>query len=259
VTIADANVEGVVLQLGPGIEITGTLRVEGGDLSSLPPVRAAGFVQTLNAAGAPVPAGSSPSMRPSINLAEAENLSFGRPSTQIKEDGSFKIQAAPAAKYFVNLGALPEGTYVKSTRFGNQDVTHDLLDLTYGGAGTLEIVLSTKAADVSGVVRDDKGEALGGIPITVWPKTPDRGSSSSGIRSGSTDQNGSFKISGLAPGEYFAAAWDDPEPGLTQSPDFAAKFASDAAAVKLAESSRETVALKLIPRERIAAEAAKLP
>jgi len=81
----------------------------------------------------------------------------------------------------------------------------------------------------------------------------------SGIRTATTDQNGSFKVTGLAPGDYFAAAWDDPEPGLTQSPDFAAKFTGEAAAVKLGESGHEVVSLKLIPRDRIAAEAAKLP
>jgi len=264
VSITNANVEGVFLPLGSGDEIRGTVRVEGGDLQALMSSSRAGqgtgqiaTTEVLNAAGALVAAGAS--VRPYLTLAEADYSGFGTPNTQIKEDGTFKLQGAAAAKYFVNLAALPEGAYVKLIHFGNQDVTHDMLDLTSGGGGVLDILLSPKAADVSGVVRDDKGDVLGGVQVTVWPKTPELDSVNSGVRSANTDQNGSFKVTGLAPGEYFAAAWDDPEPGLTQSSEFAAKFTGDAAAVKLGESAHETVSLKLISRERIAAEAAKLP
>ena len=35
VTVADANIDGLVLPLGPGPEITGTVRLEDGDIATL--------------------------------------------------------------------------------------------------------------------------------------------------------------------------------------------------------------------------------
>ena len=69
-----------------------------------------------------------------------------------------------------------------------------------------------------------------------------------------------FKISGLAPGDYYIAAWDDlPEQGLDQNPDFLARFAGDPTAVKLTEGGHTSMDMKPIPRDRIVAEAAKIP
>jgi hypothetical protein len=79
-------------------------------------------------------------------------------------------------------------------RFGGQDVTRAPLDLTAGGGGSLEVVLSAKAADLSGSVLNEKGEPVQGVPVTLWPKIPDRGNATNGIKSANTDQNGSFKI-----------------------------------------------------------------
>jgi hypothetical protein len=99
-----------------------------------------------------------------------------------------------------------------------------------------------------------------GVPVTLWPKIADRSNSTNGIKSANTDQNGSFKISALAPGDYYVAAWDDiPEAGLAQNPDFLAQFSSDDTAVKLAESGHQNASVKFFTRERIVTEAAKIP
>ena len=83
--------------------------------------------------------------------------------------------------------------------------------------------------------------------------------STGGIRPATTDQNGAFKFPSLAPGEYYVAAWDDLENGLAQSSEFVGHFNSDATAVKVAESGQANVDVKVMSRERIAAEIAKLP
>jgi hypothetical protein len=66
-------------------------------------------------------------------------------------------------------------------------------------------------------------------------------------------------VTGLAPGEYYAAAWEEIDPSVAQYPEFLARFANDAAAVKLSEGADETVSLKLIPTEQVGRELAKLP
>jgi hypothetical protein len=256
VTISDSDVTGAVLQLTGGAEIAGSIRMEDGDLKDW----LQGASQQAQAGG---PGGLPPLPGPgtkSVRLGSAEGISVSAPSALFNVDGTFQLKGVAPSKYFISVGGLPQGSYVKSMRFGGQDVTRAPLDLTSGGGGSLEVVLSSKAADVSGVVLNDKSEPAQGVPVTLWPKIPDRGNANNGIKTANTDQNGGFKISGLAPGDYYVAAWDDiPEAGLAQNPDFLAQFASDDTAVKLAESAHQNSGVKLITRERIVAEAAKIP
>ena len=254
VTISDADVTGAVLQLTGGAEIAGTIRMEDGDLKDwLQPS------QQPQGGPAGLPPLPGPGTK-SVRLGSTEGISVSAPNAPFNADGTFVLKGVAPSKYFITIGGLPQGSFVKSMRFGGQDVTRAPLDLTSGGGGSLEVVLSPKAADVSGAVLNDKNEPVQGVPVTLWPKIPDRSNASNGIKSANTDQNGSFKISGLAPGDYYVAAWDDiPEAGLAQNPDFLAQFASDDTAVKLAESAHQTASVKLVTRERIVAGAAKIP
>jgi protocatechuate 3,4-dioxygenase beta subunit len=252
VGISDSNVTGAVLQLIEGSEMSGIVKMDEGNLKDyLAP--AAQPNPQLAALGQ-----GAMNRRVMLTMSEGPNLSV--PMGQFAEDGAFKITGVYPAKYWIALGAIPKGTYVKSIRFAGQEVAHAPLDLTTGAAGSLEITLSAKAADLSGTVHDDKGEPLPQISVTLWPKVPDKGSEDGGIHTANTDQNGGFKISGLAPGDYYVAAWDDlPEQGLNQNPDFLLRFAGDQTAVKLSESGHSSMDMKPIPRERIVVEAAKIP
>jgi protocatechuate 3,4-dioxygenase beta subunit len=252
--ISNADVAGVVLQLTDGTTIPGIVTMEDGKLSDwLPaPQQNQGAVAPQ---GPPVAAGAR-----SIRLSIADGPTVSSRMGTFAEDGAFKITGVEPTKYFVNITGLPPGTYAKSVKFAGQDITKGVLDMTSGAGGVLEVVLSAKAADFTGVVHNDNGDPLPGVPVTLWPKTPDRGKPDGGIKTANTDQKGSFKLTGLAPGEYYVAAWDYiPVEGLTQNPDFLARFAGSQTAVKLGESGHQSADTKLIPRERIVTEAAAIP
>ena len=134
---------------------------------------------------------------------------------------------------------------------------HGFIDTTSGAGGTLDLVLSSKSADVTGSVQNDKGEARPGVMVTLWPKIPDA-NPVAGVRPAMTDQNGGFQFKGLAPGDYFLAAWEDPDPGIFQSPDFLSHFTSEATAITLSESAHETRDVKIVAADKVAAEVAKL-
>jgi hypothetical protein len=53
---------------------------------------------------------------------------------------------------------------------------------------------------------------------------------------GGTDASGNLKCSGLAPGDYRVAAWEQFDSGIGMAPEFLSKFKSKAAKVKLSES-----------------------
>jgi hypothetical protein len=272
VTVADAGLDGVVLALTGGFEIEGTVKLEDGDLKKLvtPPPAAPGVagaaplaVSVLSAAVATADGqvfvlNGGNSGRLGIQLSESyAGTMVGLPTQTVKEDGTFRFQGLGASTYLLNVAGLPDGTYLKSVKFGGQDVTRSPLEVS--GGGTLAIVLSSKAGSVSGAVHNEKKEPMGGYLVSLWPKTPELGNATGGIKTATTDQNGAFKFPSLAPGDYFVAAWDDLDPGLAQSGEFLAHFNGDASAIRVEESGQVTVDAKVIARERIAAEIAKLP
>jgi hypothetical protein len=160
-------------------------------------------------------------------------------------------------RYRISATGLPEGCYAKQIRFGGQDVTRSIVDLTSGAGGQIEIVVSPKAAQVSGVVRNAKGETAKDTMLTLWQSSDETGAPEF-IRSFRTDENGSFRFASLAPGEYRIAAWEQVDGGLVSNPDFRKQFESSAVTVKLQENSRENVEVKVIPFDAIEAEAAKI-
>lgn len=243
-TIKDSNLDGLVLALEQGVAVSGVLKLNGSDWQSQ-------FNQPAGTTGAPAPVS-----RPTVRLTAEE--SADRLDADANDDGSFKFQPAGAGRYLLNVMGLPKGAYVKSARYGTLDVTRAPLQI--GGAGApLEIDVSLKGATVTGALSGDKGEPLRGISVTAWPKIPNLGDSALGVRGVMTDQKGTFTISGLAPGEYYVAAWEEIDFGLLWELSFLGRFTGEATGVKLDEGSQTSVTVKLITRDAIAAEVAKLP
>ncbi len=229
VTVSSADVEGVTLSMVAEIDLAGTFRLEGG---------------------------GKPASWPVVLLQEFEGP-LGNSSAQADATGGFSFarKIAPSA-YVVNLLRVPAATYVKSIRFGGRDALHAPLDLTSGAGGSLDVVLSAKVATVSGGVKKANGDPAAGVVVSIWPRVPQM---TGGIKSASTDQNGHFEIADLGPGNYFVSAWEEIDPGLLQTAAFLARFESDASTVTVEEGAHATADAKLITRERVAAEVAKLP
>jgi len=203
----------------------------------------------LEGAGTPV--------HPMIALVGVDGTE-GSSNSQPKDDGTFELHGVAQAKYAAMVYGLPDGVYVKSVRVGGQDFTRTPIDLTSGVIGPLDILLSPRAAEVLGTVRNKDGGAMPGVQVTLWPRKLLPENVWSGSALSATDQNGDFRITGLAPGEYYAIAWEEIESGLTYSLDFLKRFESQATTVTLEEGSRQAAQPKLISREAAAAEAAKL-
>ena len=73
-----------------------------------------------------------------------------------------------------------------------------------------------------------------------------------------SDTSGAFKMRSLAPGDYKVAAWEDVEAGMVLDPEFLKLFEPRAQSVSLRESSHESLELKMISKDDLDAEAAKL-
>jgi protocatechuate 3,4-dioxygenase beta subunit len=232
VTVTDQDLDSVVLTVAAGSDITGYFKTEGGAPT--------GPRQQGNTA------------QKNIRLIATGGFIRGNPYAQVKTDDTFRLKGVPSDVFDVNVNGLPDDTYVKAIRFGGRDLKDKMLDLTTGIGGELEILLSANAAEVTGILRDANGTALPGVRVQIWDKD------ATVAKAATTDQSGSFRLTGLAPGEYKVFAWEDTMDGIITDPDFRKTFEGQAAAVKLSEKSHENVDVKLITRDAMAAEAAKI-
>jgi protocatechuate 3,4-dioxygenase beta subunit len=234
VALTDRDMDNVALTLAPGLEISLTVRIEDADPEQAQKIRKSLGRFVLS---------SSDGVNPN-------------PMAEAKADGSWLFRNLGPGTYWTGLRG-PDGTYVKSIRFGNQDITNSELDTSSGG-GALEMVISARAAEVTGVVRDSNDQPLSGIAVTLWtPGLPPPGTVDQ-AKSTNTDAMGHFRFGNLPPGEYRIAAWERIEAGMGDLSEFHVRFDSTATVVKVIEDSRQTVQPVLIGREKVEMEAAAL-
>jgi hypothetical protein len=179
-----------------------------------------------------------------VSLRLRDPLPMAPASGKAKPDGSFTIEGLMPDTYDVNVTGLPAGYYVKSARFGSDEVLDTGLSLT-AGTGKLDVVVSPAAAVVEGVVKDSKQQPVKGATVALIPD-PSRRSRASLFKTASTDDRGHYSIDGVTPGDYTLYAFDDVESGAYLDPDFLKPLESSAEAVTLKENGRETRQLRQI-------------
>jgi hypothetical protein len=207
----------------PGAEISGSVKLDDAPFSQNMSVA----LQTVNGAGVDY-------------------------NAQIKQ-GMLTWRNVGPGTYRVQVQSLPGGYCVKSIRFGGRDLVHREVDLSTGGGGALEIVLSAKPGSIAGTVRNSDGDPVPDATVNAWTKDdPD-------IHAARTDASGHFTLQNLAPGEYRVIAWESIERGVIENPAFRAAFETQAAAVTLQEGSSETADLKVVSKTASDVEVAKLP
>jgi|SRR5579871_275641 len=225
VDVGTANLENINLELSPGVKVSGSVKVEGDTTQSLTNVQV--MLRPRNSQGI-VLGGSAP----------------GR----LKDDRSFQIDNVAPNLLNVSLFGLPDGFYVKSVYSGQTDVLANGLDVSRGAPQALEIVLSPNAGTVSGTVQNSKtGQATPGAMVVLVPQEKARQEQNEYYKAITTDQNGTYTLKNVTPGEYKAFAWEEVEPGAYFDPDFVKPFEGLAESVTVHQSDRQAVTLKLIP------------
>jgi protocatechuate 3,4-dioxygenase beta subunit len=234
ITISDSDIEDLVVMLSPAADIPVSIRIEGADKQ-----QEAGIRSTLG--------------RFTLTASDGVN---DNAMAQSRSDGTYLYHNIGPGTYYIGIGG-PDGTYVKSIRMANRDVTNSLLDTT-AGVGPLEVVLSVHAAEVTGVVAGPDGQPMPGVAVTLWnPGLPPAGTLDQ-AKSTTSDAMGKFRFANLRPGEYRIAAWEKIEPGMGNITGFHLAFDAQATVVKLSEDSHEVVQPVLIRQEAVDADAAKL-
>jgi protocatechuate 3,4-dioxygenase beta subunit len=228
-----SNLEGLNVTIGPGLTVSGHLRAEPGttnvDLSTI---------------------------RLNLRPREAGGMMFGNNMSQgrLTDEGSFEIKDTPPDRYDLNIMGLPAGFYVKSVHTDQADVLLSGLDVTSGAAARVDVVISPNAAAVTGVVQNPKtGNASPGATVVLIPQEKERRERQSYYQIITSDQNGSFTLKGVTPGDYKAYAWEDLEAGAYMDPDVMKPIESKGENLSLHESDQKTLQLTLIAADSAAA------
>lgn len=220
--VTEGGVDGVTLVLQPPQTIEGTVRVEEDEEMSLRGLR--------------------------IDfLAEGASRLVG---SRIGDENSFQFTGLLPVRYTLNVRRLPDGLYLKSAAIGRTDVLKNGVDLSGGVHGKIEITLSSKGAEVSGIVTGSDDAPAGGVLVTLVPEG-DGPLPGYLFRTVHSQLDGSFRITGAAPGDYRIYAWEKIEPGYYMDPDFVGPFEDFGAEVSLEGGDVETVQLGMIPEAAI--------
>ncbi|MBK9167042.1 MAG: carboxypeptidase regulatory-like domain-containing protein [Bryobacterales bacterium] len=232
VSVGSSDVEDVELTLGTGLTVAGTVRIEGESDADVTGIRVAlqGRTGGFSMAGPGMP--SNPGM--------------------VAEDGTFTYTGLTPSVYTVQASIPFPGHYLKSVRAGSRDLSDFKLDLTSGSAPELEVVVSAKAAAVSGAVVGKDLNPLEGAIVVLLPDEA-RKDNYRLYQATGTQKGGVFDFAGIPPGEYYLLAFEELDSGVHT--DYAAMrpYLTKAEKLTLRESSAETRKLDaLAPPEILA-------
>ena len=149
-------------------------------------------------------------------LAELSLSGFRSAYMQVKGDLTFDCANMQPDTYRLVVTVPKEGFYVKSIRIEGREYVDQPIEM---GSNSLiqgvVIELSTHGASLSGTVRKGKtGETVGGAIVSLFSTDPGKWNASSRLtRFATTDQEGSYSIKDVVPGNYHlcAIAGSDPE------------------------------------------------
>ena len=215
IDVGEGNVQGVVVALAPRTEISGHIAFDSGV------------------------AGKVSGIRVSLVLDEGQNF-MGGISAQVKDDGTFRIEAAPEEHYRLSVYGTGPDTYVRSALAGREDVLEK--GLTGGSSPSLEIVIA-QGGQVSGTVKKADGNADAGVSVVLVPEHRLAGLSDED-RTAVTDQNGNYKVTGIRPGRYRVYAFEQMEPGAYQDEEWLKRYEADGKSVEISGTGQETLDLK---------------
>ena len=225
VQVGASNVEGVIVTLARGVTIPGQVVLEGDNAASV--------------------ALGEKTIRVFLESAERGPSFGGGGRGAVNADGSFELEDVADGTYRLRMRPVPDGGYIAGVQFGDLDVTGKEINVAAGAQGPFKVRIRLSAGTLTGVVKNDKGQAAPNVRVVVAPEISKRDQQEL-FSAQSTDQYGSFSVKNLAPGEYRVWALSKLEGEQHMDPDFLATIEKQGEKLEVDEKGSYTLDLKLI-------------
>lgn len=214
ISITGGSVE-VTLRLTPCINLAGHVRLTGPN---------AGPVSSMT-----------------VGLVSGENAPTALENTKVQADGSYVLKGVPPGLWDIVVEPIPKGGYLKSMMLGKMDVLTKDMFITPETREPLDIVVSTRGAEVRGHVEE-------GVATTILAAPQgELASVLSFYAVSGVDEEGGFEFRALTPGTYRIYAFEEMAPQAWLDPEFLKNYPEDGTLVELGEGRAPDVKVKAIP------------
>jgi hypothetical protein len=231
---------------------TQTITVGATDIPDLTIAVRAGFRLSGQAEFSGVKAAPSPDLvrRMSATLDPAD----GRPlvsSTmgrgQFDDGGRLSTYELPPGRYYLRINNPPLGWALKGAIVSGRDISNVPVMLDRDVTGVV-ISFTDRPSSLAGQVSALSGAPDGSATVLVFPSDPaawtDTGDFPRRLQAIRVDRNGSYRIVGLAPGEYFAIAIPEEASANWQDPSALKSMATLATRFAIADGESRTLSLR---------------
>jgi hypothetical protein len=245
IVVNGQNIGGLSLTLQPGVTLSGNITVE--------------------SSGTPAPADYS-GFR--IDAPDLTPLPFGGGggrgglaggAGRAEKNGTFLVGNLLPGQHYIRVmaGAAGQGQgrgqaqgqgqwTLKSVIVAGLDVTDQPVDLKPGqNVENVTIVLSDRATEIAGTVRDGKSAPVSGITVIAFSSERQYWRAQSRhIQAARTDATGAFALRGLPAGDYLLVAVDDVDQGEWFDPAYLDQARASATRATLSEGEKKTMDLR---------------
>jgi hypothetical protein len=225
-----ANME---LALVPGVELTGTLRMEGEAVGAAAPKRTV-------------------KLDPALGYFQ---VNLGMTGGEVDRDGAFRIANIVPGKYRVKVEPLPENAYVKTLEIDGAAVTKGMADLSKVARGaSAKLVIGSNGAQISGRVLDANGERMLTNVVMIFLARDVEDIPQVGNGTAQATPDGKYTVKAVVPGKYRLFALNAFEISGAASAsgdviDMMKKLFERGEEIEFKEGDRITKDLKVIPME----------
>lgn len=217
VTVSGGDLSGVLIELGEGGRVAGTIFMEGS--KEIP--------QNVG-----------------ILLSTPDGKPLLEKFTYAAGTGAFELDSVPPGEFYLSITPPATNFYVKSIMAGGVDLLRESIKVGPGtNINNIRITLSSEMATLTGrVVSASDQKPVRGATVLLVPSDPARWRFSGIYLFGTADANGSFTIMG-APGTYLLIPISNADLMRGVNEAFIRARAADARQVTLQGGGRETVEL----------------
>ena len=231
-TVNGQNISGLTIAMQDGVTVSGNITVESSGTPA-PADYSVFRVDVPEVDPLPLPGGPGPGGR--------GGGPFGA-DTRPEKNGTFSIgNVFPGRHYF---RVTTQGNWaLKAVMIGARDVTDQAVDLRPDqDVDNVTVVLTDRATDLSGTVRDGVGSPIGNATVIVFSSDPQYWRAQSRrIQTVRTNASGAYRMHGLPPGNYQIIAVDDVENGEWYDPAYLERIKDRARSMSIDEGEKKTL------------------